>query len=1467
MKYKLLISTLFALFSFKAIDAQISANTTSGCAPLTGVLFSNSYTNPTNINWDFDDGASSNLPSPSHTFALAGTYNVVFTATVGGSPVTDNITINVYNNPVANFQLTGQDNGCAGLQVTFNDNSTGGSGSNIIDWQWAFGDGGVNNVSENPTYTYNVAGIFDVALIVTDANGCVGSTTQNDIVTISAFPTVNISSTPSPPSSCEPPLIVDFNSTATSGSPLGDNLTYAWDFDNGQTSNLANPPATTYSNTGTYQVTLIVTDDNECSVTLNPVVGVSQPIASFSILGGENDTVCSEVFFVNESTGTNPQFNYGDGEQDNELTHIYEAEGWYDITLTVNNGSCTADTTITVFVQIPTVDIILPTDTICTFPVDITAYANSPYDILTYDWISPNGNSYTTPSFTEELTYFETEYYINYLQSPPFNLTITTTDGCTASAQNTVVLFKPNALFFPYDDEGCAPLATTFEDFSTTSHTDITQWIWNFGDGSPNITNATDASVSHTYQEEGIYNPFLIVVTENGCRDTSWVHDIFVGTPPNASFTLSANEVCIGEEITLTDTTPLSDNVDTWNFSGDENLLISCQDESSATVSFDQVTGATEITMTVGYRGCYTTATENITVVGPTGKLKYSCNCDTPFDYPFEIEASDATSWDIDFGDGQAATNTTATNITHTYAETGNYWAVLTLYNTAASCPPYIDSVEIKVRDLQVEFTVPDSLCAGVPFVFSSAGSQDVAGTEDICYNSMVWYFGGNNRPKAHNGEYSFTYTQGGTYDLELWGEDINGCVDSASKSIQVFEIEAGIDWSAPDNCLPLEAAFQSTSTSDLPITNYTWSSDISGVFGNTANVNYTFTTANFIGNSAQPYEVILDVSNAIGCTSSDTIEIQPNVPNANFQNITPNNICAGGNVTFDPTLTASGNGFEWTTSNGLTSSVYNPNFNFADPGQYSVTLTVTNGAGCTNTSTQTNYVNVQAFPQAGFETSIPDGEVLCYPVQITFTDTSIVNPFGSRIWNLGNGAPSVGTISIGANYNTPGDYTITLIELTTAGCADTASLTISVEGPVGDFTLSPSTICRGDNINLAITDTSDVASWGWDFGDGTNEGSVYSLSHQYAFDFNPPSGQTLVSLVLWNQDSICSAVLTEEVDFIIVNANFLRNEEIAQADTMHCVGIPDVFINTSSNNADVYNWDFGNGQTFVGAVPPVINYAAGTYNVTLAVETLPEGCVDTISKTMIIHPLPNAVSNSGQICLGENFQLEASGGEIYSWTPGDILNNDAIPNPIAFPEITTEFVVTVTDTNQCVNTASSIVQVFQPLVPQNEIYTIIIGEEVEINIDAGPGYSYEWTPDIWLACNDCPEQTFQPLEDTTYFVTITDDLGCFEIESRYEFIVLPLSSVDVPDVFTPNGDGINDIIYVRGWGIEDLISFQIYNRWGELVFESKDADLGWNGNYKGEPQQADTYAYVILAKAYIYETPIRKEGFINIIR
>jgi gliding motility-associated-like protein len=191
---------------------------------------------------------------------------------------------------------------------------------------------------------------------------------------------------------------------------------------------------------------------------------------------------------------------------------------------------------------------------------------------------------------------------------------------------------------------------------------------------------------------------------------------------------------------------------------------------------------------------------------------------------------------------------------------------------------------------------------------------------------------------------------------------------------------------------------------------------------------------------------------------------------------------------------------------------------------------------------------------------------------------------------------------------------------------------------------------------------------------------------------------------------------------------------------------------------------------------------------------------------------------------------------------------------------------VLVTDANGC--TASqqfSITGAAELQLAMDSVYTIFAHESVTLNTlySGGTGnYTFTWNPTDDLDCPDCPEPSASPLTDTRYTVTITDANGCTISGSS---LVIVLHELYVPNTFTPNGDGINDYFSAVSRSVQEY-RLMIFNRWGDMIFESDKIDQGWDGNYAGSEAKQDVYAYRIEARLYNGEYR-ELLGQVNLIR
>jgi gliding motility-associated-like protein len=278
------------------------------------------------------------------------------------------------------------------------------------------------------------------------------------------------------------------------------------------------------------------------------------------------------------------------------------------------------------------------------------------------------------------------------------------------------------------------------------------------------------------------------------------------------------------------------------------------------------------------------------------------------------------------------------------------------------------------------------------------------------------------------------------------------------------------------------------------------------------------------------------------------------------------------------------------------------------------------------------------------------------------------------------------------------------------------------------------------------------------------------------------------------------------------------------------------------------YRWigpmgPFATGSTVVAT--PMYPVTAGTYTVEA---TDASGCVWTASTHVVVNPLPVAAvaRDTIDICAGAGALLSASGGDSYSWTPAGSLSDPAAPAPRADPPDTTTYQVVVTNAGGCHDTA--LVQVNVQPVPQPDAGPdrwLFLGDAVQLEGSvSGAAYTASWSPDYFLDNASALQPQARPRRDTVYVLTAVSGAGCGIRQDSVRVRVF--RRVEVPNVFTPNGDGVND-----RWEIPALQAYRIYtvnvfNRWGQPVLTHRNSFLPWSGETGGRPLPAGTYYYLI---------------------
>ena len=1459
---KILVAFIF-LFLGKTASAQLNADFTAsileGCGSISGTQFTpTGDASITSWSWSFGNNNSSTLQNPSASFTTPGRYTVSLTVSNGATSqtVTKNNYIVVYRNPTANFTFT-PTGGCSPLNVTFTSTSTLGDAL-INNYIWDFKDGSQAPNTATVNHNYQVQGSFSPSLQITDTNGCSSSILLGPI-TVTPSPIASFS-TNSIRATCDSTLTINFINGSS-----GSNLTYLWDFGDGNTSTQINPTHT-YNGYGNYTVSLTVSDPSCTNTRIETdYIRLSQPVANFRL---PKDIYCvgEPLLFINNSTDVTTylwDFGDGSGSVSRLPNKSFADSGTFVITLTGFGPGCTDSYRDTITIEKVIADFVV--DTFACNSRDTIRFFDQSVNAIAWSWrlgrtIIDNKEFFTTDSVQNPFFgYGTTEGRFSD------SLIVTSLNGCKDT------LFKQKHRLYQLtkiiitDDSGFPYISTRTGCFPNTFSINSViiappqasnyNYLWTFPNGQNfNVPNPTQ-NVSVTNDSLKIVS--LSVVSAEGCRAADSIR-INLGYKIAPLVNYFPTNVCSADSFFVVNINP-NDSVPNFIAYLIENVNNTYKDSivpngltDTAAFSSFQDTGYYNLTIRHGYNGCDSVETIDSAfyVGGPIIKsTDFYSDCIDRNLVNFKAFIINGTRFSWDFGDSSFF-DTTNLITSHRYDSLVNQQYIFTAYNDASGCPPVTDTQLISLPVISLPIIRPDdpNVCLG----------EDVLIWQNSLtrLDSLVWTI--NGQPVSERDSFNYTFTQRGVYNIGYKGKDQVGCDYERYKDFYVSKPQASFTYSLLGNCLPVDINLINTSVFDtLAAKNYylMGGGDTLFLMDNgdslyTIDTSYRYTTA---GNKS----ITLYTENIFGC--SDTV-VLPNLLNlqpfeVRLRTTSRNNICAGSTILFrNVSSDLSNNTFIWDFGDGdsLISRDDTISHTFNIAGTFNVKLRGEDANGCVRFDSV--LFRVEENPVVGFtaDTTISS----CYPLEVQFQDTSSGN-IVKWFWQIGS------NFSVLENprfvFDEVGKFDVSLRVETANGCVDSVfkSQYIQTNGPEASFSIDKNSACVNEVFTFTLDSERNVSSYVWDFGDGTTQSGGSVATHAYR-----TIGKVYVSLILSDASGTCNVPILDSVVISDVLADFTM-----QSDT-GCAPYTSNFVDASIN-ANSLSWNFGKGQGFSSSQnqESVVYETPGRYFIQLAI-TSSIGCIDTAVKMLDVFESPNAlVSGDTGLCIGQSVQLNASGGAIYLWSPDTFITDVTIPNPIVNPKKNTRYSVRVSDPSTCFDTASILVEVVQqpnPFILRDS--TLIIGENYQLDANAGRGFNYQWTPPDGLDCPTCPNPLATPIQNTTYYLVVSDDFGCFTVRDTIEIKVEEKYSLDVPTAFSPNNDGINDIIYAKGWGLKELLSFKIYNRFGELVFESTDFEHGWNGMYKGKEQNVETYIYTVEALTF-GDKVLTKTGNISLLR
>ena len=522
--------------------------------------------------------------------------------------------------------------------------------------------------------------------------------------------------------------------------------------------------------------------------------------------------------------------------------------------------------------------------------------------------------------------------------------------------------------------------------------------------------------------------------------------------------------------------------------------------------------------------------------------------------------------------------------------------------------------------------------------------------------------------------------------------------------------------------------------------------------------------------------------------------------------------------------------------------------YTFADTGLYTIKLIINKGQVCTDSAASL----ARVYP--GFRPSF-NYAGLCFtrPTVFSNNSTTLYGAIGSYKWDFGDLIIDSDT-SLATNpsytYNSTGSKLAVMTAYNTNGCTDTAVRIIPVfEKPPLKMAFQDTLICISDSVTLLANGNGNVqwAPLQTIVNSTTAQPTVFPTTSRWYY-------ATLNDQGCINTDSVYVRV-TDKVNLIT-----MADTIICQGDTLQLKVL-----------SDGLNYSWTPASNFINpftANPIAITSSTTLYQVTANIGS----CIAKKQLRVLTAPYPyvNAGADT-MLCFNTKGQLNGStNGSSFKWSPSIYVSNSNVLNPAIFPSKNTKFALTAYDNKGCPKAGIDSIMVM--VLPNINAFAgndtaIILGQDLQLN--ATGGTNYVWSPNDGLSAPNIsnPIARFgEPIQGIRYQVSVYNQAGCVDTASFFLKVFSTLPTVFVPSAFTPNNDGKNDLLRPIGAGIKSLEDFSVYNRWGRLVFSTRQNTKGWDGTISGVPQGTGTFIWSVKAIDYLGNV-YNKQGTVVLLR
>lgn len=1185
-----------------------------------------------------------------------------------------------------------------------------------------------------------------------------------------------------------------------------------WDFGDGTGYNNSNPnlssinPKHYYNSPGTYQVRLIATDAQDCidtaykSITIAPL-----PPAN----AGNDTSICpGNCTILNAGGGINYLWN--SGNTNSSMNVCPTTNTTYTVTVLDSLGCSSSDDVIISIWPLPTADA----------GADLTICENNCVNIT-----ASGGSSYiwNTGDITPVINVCPTSLTL-------YTVTVSDQNGCSDSDNITIDIIP-----LPVANAGPDDAICDYETYTLTgkaSNQSSVLWTTS-GDGV--FTNTTILNPTYTpgYNDSvnGSVNLSMRAFGTIPCGDSVDMMTLTINPAPTPVISGSTEECEFATAVSYSTPTVVGNDYN-WVVNG--GTITFGQGTSQITIDWGFAgTGTITVTETVGSTLCFTTTPVYNVIIDPlpnvfnvTGGGSYCAGgtgidvglfgTETGINYQLQLN-------NVDLGAPVAGTGASLTWSDQTDA--GTYTVIGT--NTTTGC---IDTMSgnaiIVINPLPQVFNVTGggAYCATFPGVPVGLDGSENGITYQLWLNSVNTGVTGAGTGAA----ISFgNQTAAGTYTV-IANNPSTGCEDTMNLSVDVtidplptqFTVTGGGTYCAGG--AGVDVGLDSTQ----PGVNY----ELFVNGGTTGTIVAGTDTPISFGNqlTAGTYTVI-GTNTVTQCSDTmiDSVYVLI-APLPLIYNVTGGGSYCVGGPGLPIGLDGSQPGIKYhlirdginvvDSLNGTGFAVSYGNQTAA--GSYIVTAidTIT---GCSSLMPGNQSIIVNPIPHVSF-TGLATNYCSNDPA-VTLTgseapDGTFTSNAGAGLVDNGNGTATFTPTLAGVG----GPYDVTYTYIDSLGCSDDTIMKVTINPIPNAFAGQDTTICEGQPAFLTAMGGT---SYLW------STGSAFS-----GIIVNPTTKTTYTVTV---SDLGCS-----NVDSVTIFVNPIPIAD-AGADVDICIG------NSATLRASGgvhYEWS---------TTPPINNDSivispsiTTIYTVTVYDEI---GCSDLDDVTVTVHELPIIWTDPGApvICEDSSVQITANGAFNYYWAPANKLSNDTGNTVLASPDITTTYFISGKSVFGCYGAGSVTVYVYPKPDPKiSDSSYLCLGES--ITLDAGKFEGWHW----YLWNDGSTSQKIIIEQPGLYWVKVSNP-GCYAIDT---ILIKQCPELWVPNAFTPDGDGVNDIFKAKGVNIQEFQMF-IYNRWGQMIFESNDINEGWDGTFKGEACKMDVYVWKIIYLGEGYDMQFVEEG------